>query len=101
MPPFQPEMNTPMGDPIMADLEDSIVTSADGLAGLYAKPLEHVAQKSLDHINAAGRVFVAASPFLVLATCSDQGLDCSPNGDQPGFVEVSKDGRTLFIPDRR
>ena len=28
-------------------------------------------------------------------------LDCSPKGDQPGFVEVAEDGRTLFIPDRR
>jgi PPOX class probable FMN-dependent enzyme len=94
-------MSAAMGDPTMGDLEDSIVTSANGLAGLYAKPLEHVAQKALDHINTAGRAFIAASPFLVLATGSDRGLDCSPKGDQPGFVEVSEDGRTLFIPDRR
>src|SRR5262249_43460500 len=36
-----------------------------------------------------------------LASGSQQGLDCSPKGDRPGFVEVSDDGRTLFIPDRR
>ena len=28
-------------------------------------------------------------------------LDCSPKGDQPGFVGVAENGRTLFIPDRR
>ena len=37
----------------------------------------------------------------MLATGSKHGLDCSPKGDLPGFVEVADDGRTLFIPDRR
>ena len=27
-------------------------------------------------------------------------LDCSPKGDQPGFVKVGDDGKTLPIPDR-
>ena len=30
-----------------------------------------------------------------------EGLDCSPKGDKPGFVQVEDDGRTLLIPDRR
>ena len=85
----------------MADNEASIVTSVDGLAALYVPPTELVVKFELDHINAAGRAFIAASPFLVIATGSRQGLDCSPKGDRAGFVEVSDDGRTLFIPDRR
>ena len=84
----------------MSDLADT-VTSADGLAALYEQPTERIATKDLDYVNAAGRAFIAASPFLVLATGSQQGLDCSPKGDRPGFVEVADDGRTLFIPDRR
>ena len=84
----------------MSDLADT-VTSADGLAALYEQPIERIATKDLDYVNAAGRAFIAASPFLVLATGSQQGLDCSPKGDRPGFVEVADDGRTLFIPDRR
>jgi len=48
-----------------------------------------------------GRAFIAASPFLVLATGSSKGLDCSPKGDKPGFVQVADDGRILLIPDRR
>jgi PPOX class probable FMN-dependent enzyme len=84
----------------MSDLADT-VTSADGLAALYEQPTERLATKDLDYVNAAGRAFIAASPFLVLATGSQQGLDCSPKGDRPGFVEVADDGRTLFIPDRR
>ena len=85
----------------MADFEDRIVTSASDLAALYAPPPDHVARKAIDYINTAGRAYISASPFLVLATGSNQGFDCSPKGDQPGFVEISADGRTLFIPDRR
>jgi uncharacterized protein len=85
----------------MTDFESSIVTSVAGLRTLYAQPIERIAKKQLGHVNEAGRAFIAASPFLVLATASQQGLDCSPKGDQPGFVEVAEDGRTLFIPDRR
>jgi uncharacterized protein len=85
----------------MTELESSIVTSIDGLRALYAQPIERVAKKPIDHVNEVGRAFIAASPFLVLATGGRQGLDCSPKGDQPGFVQVSEDGRTLFIPDRR
>ena len=85
----------------MADLEDNIVTRSEGLAALYKQPMEQIATKDLDYVNAAGRACIAASPFLVLATGNRQGLDCSPKGDRPGFVEVADNGRTLFIPDRR
>ena len=85
----------------MAGFEGSDVTSVDGLAALYAAPLERIVKFKLDHVNAAGRAFIAASPFLVIATGSQLGLDCSPKWDQPGFVEVVDDGKTLLIPDRR
>jgi uncharacterized protein len=85
----------------MTDFEGSTVTSVDDLRALYAQPMELSVKKQVDHVNAAGRAFIAASPFLVLATGSQQGLDCSPKGDRPGFVEVADDGRTLLIPDRR
>jgi len=67
----------------MAGFEGNIVTTADGLAALYAKPTERILKKDLGYVNAAGRAFIAASPFLVLATGSQQGLDCSPKGDKP------------------
>src|SRR5262245_48204509 len=91
----------PFGRLAMAALEASLVTTAEGLASLYAPPDERIVKCELDHVNAAGRAFIAASPFLVLATVSPRGLDCSPKGDQPGFVKVSDDGRTMLIPDRR
>src|SRR5271169_2486685 len=89
------------GDFAMAGFEGSIVTTVEGLAALYAQPLERVVKYKLDYVNVAGRAFIAASPFLVIATGSQLGFDCSPKGDQPGFVEVVDDGRTLLIPDRR
>jgi len=85
----------------MTDLEGSFVTNIGNLVPLYTKPTERLLKKRLDHVNAVGRAFIAASPFLVLATGSREGLDCSPKGDRPGFVEVADDGRTLLIPDRR
>ena len=67
----------------MTDPEGSFVTNIDGLSAHYAKPTERVLKKRLDHVNAVGRAFIAASPFLVLATGNREGLDCSPKGDRP------------------
>jgi uncharacterized protein len=84
------------------DVVDNLtVTTAEELASHYARPLERVLKKELDHVDALGRAFIAASPFLVLASGGKAGLDCSPKGDQPGFVQVAEDGRSLMIPDRR
>jgi PPOX class probable FMN-dependent enzyme len=85
----------------MERVEDRTVTAVDELATLYARPLERVLNKELDHVDAAGRAFIAASPFLILATGGSRGLDCSPKGDAPGFVQVEDGGHTLLIPDRR
>src|SRR5215472_15490741 len=85
----------------MDGIDTPNVTTADDLATHYARPTERVLKKELDHVDAVGRRFIAASPFLVLATGSAGGLDCSPKGDRPGFVQIENDGRTLLIPDRR
>jgi PPOX class probable FMN-dependent enzyme len=85
----------------MTDTDGSFVTTINSLAAHYAQPTERILKKRRDQVSALGRAFIAASPFLVLATGSREGLDCSPKGDRPGFVEVSDDGRTLLIPDRR
>jgi hypothetical protein len=84
----------------MDTLTDHVLTSRDDLAARFDPPTERIATKALDHVNAAGRDFIAQSPFLILATCGAEGLDCSPKGDAPGFVTVSEDGKTLLIPDR-
>lgn len=76
------------------------ITSLSQLTELYDKPSERVLLKQLDHLDDYCRTIIAASPFLILATCGPAGIDCSPRGDFPGFVEVV-DEKTLLLPDRR
>lgn len=56
--------------------------------------------KEVDHLTELHRAYVAAAPFVVVATSGPGGLDCSPRGDPAGFVRVV-DERTLLLPDRR
>lgn len=77
------------------------VTSPEQLAALYPNPIAPASiAKAIDHVDANYAALIAASPFFVLATNGPDGLDCSPRGDQPGFVTV-RDAKTLLIPDRR
>ncbi len=75
------------------------VTSLDDLAEIYHAPLATAVTKETDHVTEPGRAFIAASPFLILATAGRAGVDCSPKGDLPGFVQLLDD-RTILIPDR-
>ncbi|KPH75096.1 pyridoxamine 5'-phosphate oxidase family protein [Bosea vaviloviae] len=77
------------------------ITSLDALTALYPNPIVPASiAKEIDHVDANYAALIAASPFFVLATNGPGGLDCSPRGDQPGFVTVA-DAKTLLIPDRR
>jgi PPOX class probable FMN-dependent enzyme len=83
------------------DMDDRhAITSLDALHGLYDAPSERVRLKQIDRLDEHCRAFIAASPFLILATCGSSGADGSPRGDRPGFVEVADD-TTLLLPDRR
>jgi uncharacterized protein len=72
------------------------VTSLEDLAKIYAKPLPNVATKETDHITDKGRAFIAASPFLVLATSNGTSIDCSPKSDAPGFVHLLDEAADVF-----
>lgn len=78
----------------------SILTSIAELEALYGLPGEAATVKVTDRITPHYGAFIAASPFVALATSGAEGLDCSPRGDQPGFVTVH-DETTLMMPDRR
>lgn len=56
--------------------------------------------KVADHVHPLYRPYIEASPFAVLATIGEHGLDASPRGDGAGFVRVA-DEHTLLLPDRR
>ncbi len=76
------------------------ISTIEALEALYGHPLETSTVKEVDHVTAEYRELIEASPFVALATCGPEGLDCSPRGDDPGFVRVH-DRRTLMVPDRR
>jgi len=76
------------------------VTTVEQLEALYGTPSPNALLKELDHISDFYRAFIAAAPFVVLATAGPEGLDCTPRGDPPGFARVV-DRKTLMLPDRR
>lgn len=76
------------------------ITTIEQLEALYGLPGETSLVKELDRIIPEYAAFIAASPFVALATSGPEGLDCSPRGDLPGFVRIA-DERTLLMPDRR
>jgi len=67
---------------------------------VYGTAVPAALTKELDHISDHYGQFIAASPFVIVATSGPEGLDCSPRGDPPGFVRI-QDAKTLLIPDRR
>lgn len=68
---------------------------------IYKPPGKLVRDKVLNVVEKHGRSFIALSPFCVISSAGpDGGVDVSPRGGEPGFVHVSEDGTTLFLPDR-
>lgn len=72
------------------------ITDEKALRRLYRAPHELVLRKQIDHVDPAARSFIAASPFLVLATAGGKGADASPRGGPPGFVAVLDEHRLAF-----
>ncbi len=77
-----------------------VIGTRERLRELVKEPSRYVADKVIDHLDDYCRRFVAAAPFVVVASTNRAGaVDLSPKGDAPGFVRVL-DERTLAIPDR-
>ncbi|MCP4980845.1 MAG: pyridoxamine 5'-phosphate oxidase family protein [Gammaproteobacteria bacterium] len=77
------------------------INSIEMLEAIYHAPVgERSIWKQIDHVNELYRKFIEASPFLILATCGEMGVDCSPRGDPPGFVRVVSPDY-IQIPDRK
>jgi PPOX class probable FMN-dependent enzyme len=76
------------------------ITTIDQLENIYGDVSKAAKWKEIDHINAHYQQFIEAAPFLILATSSEKGIDCSPRGDPAGFVRVVNE-KCIQIPDRR
>jgi hypothetical protein len=78
----------------------SIIATVEQLEAIYGQPNEASTVKVSSKITPQYRALIDKSPFVTLATCGPEGLDCSPRGDVSGFVRVH-DEKTLMMPDRR
>lgn len=76
-----------------------IKTHTDLLA-LYGDIPQGALDKELNALTTPYKAMIEASPFVVLATHAEGGLDCSPRGDD-GQVVFVEDMKTLLLPDRR
>ena len=76
----------------------SIETVAE-LEEIYGEPRGASLLKEVPALTQGYRAFIAAAPFVVMATSGSGGIDCSPKGDAPGFVQVIDD-HTIALPDR-
>lgn len=76
------------------------VRTPEQLQALLGPVGETALRKEVDHVHPLYARMIAASPFVALATCDEQGLDVSPRGDPAGFVELF-DEKTLLLPERR
>jgi PPOX class probable FMN-dependent enzyme len=81
-------------------MTDHIIRELAALEALYGDVTEASALKEITYLHPHYAAMIKASPFAVLATAGPHGLDASPRGDAPGFVEIIDD-KTLLMADRR
>ena len=81
-------------------MADHIIRDLAALEALYGEVNEVSALKEITYLHPHYAAFIIASPFAVLSTSGPHGLDASPRGDTPGFVEIVDD-KTLLLADRR
>lgn len=84
----------------MSDDFDEVITTRQRLREFSGLPSERANNKVIDRIDGVCRKFIAASPFVLVASRGTDGrMEVSPKGDPAGFVAVL-DEKTLAIPDR-
>jgi PPOX class probable FMN-dependent enzyme len=76
------------------------ITTESELRELLGTPSGAAVGKERRRLHDLDRAWIAASPFLLMATsAADGSCDVSPKGDPAGFVHVLDD-QTLVIPER-
>jgi PPOX class probable FMN-dependent enzyme len=76
------------------------LTTEAELRALLGTPSGGAVRKERNHLHELDLAWIAASPFLLMATSAADGTcDVSPKGDPAGFVHVLDD-RTLVMPER-
>lgn len=84
----------------MPNTFSEIITTEAELRAILGQPSASSINKAVTSLDEHCRAFIAASPFMMIASCDANGnMDVSPKGDPAGFVHVLDDN-TLAIPDR-
>jgi hypothetical protein len=84
----------------MSHTFSQIITTEAELRATLGHPSQLAANKAVATLDEHCRAFIAASPFMLIASADGEGnMDISPKGDPAGFVQVL-DEKTLAIPDR-
>lgn len=79
---------------------EEVVESLEDIRSLIGDPVPPVVAKVMDRIDDISRRIIEKSPFIVLASASNEAYpDISPKGDPAGFVKVL-DEKFIAIPDR-
>jgi predicted pyridoxine 5'-phosphate oxidase superfamily flavin-nucleotide-binding protein len=65
------------------------------LREFIGEPAQAIAEKAIDHVDAASARFIAASPFFLLATtAADGSCDVSPQGARQAACSWSTSARS-------
>jgi PPOX class probable FMN-dependent enzyme len=81
------------------DAGQHTISSTAQLRELFGEPQPRVVSKEMPELDEQTKAFIAAAPFLVMATTGEDGsCDAGPKGGPPGFVHVMTDSR-LLIPE--
>ncbi len=87
------------GNGLAARFRDVVQSEAE-LRDVLGEPNPRAAAKVISIVDDFAARFIAASPFILIATAgADGAMDLSPKGDPAGFVKVL-DEKTIAIPDR-
>jgi uncharacterized protein len=93
-------MTPKMTETAMSLQFDEVIATRERLRALTRPPSFRAQNKVIDHVDEICRLFIAACPFVIVASRGADGqIDLSPKGDPAGFVSVL-DETTLAIPDR-
>ena len=89
-----------MGQKTIGHTFDEIIRTEERAREILGDPIPGTPEKTLDHIDDLFARYIAASPFVLLASTDGKGtIDVSPKGDPAGFVRVL-DEKTLIFPER-
>lgn len=75
------------------------IDTVERLRSIISSPHPMTKEKVLDRLDDQAQSFIKHSPFMVMSTVGENGVEASPKGDDIGFVQVVDD-RTIIIPER-